>query len=984
MTDSKKEQKNPYVKKNSSHLKNEGSNKLQYLDSESRDLPFSFKEVKIFDSHDTPKDKDNINQKEKESLNSNSKNINKDETLVFSRPAFNDASKTSSSQTKQDSYFVKEKEPLHNVQNKELNEFKPSRTRRSRNKKDHPKDNPYSLNNLDTKEKTIFSFNVFLNVFGRILLFFLAFLILLGALGLGTGFGYFAHLVSQTEPPSQEQMLEEINRLEQQSTIYYSNGAPIANVQSDLVRSLTQLDDISPLIIDGIIATEDEYFYEHPGVVPKAIFRAAIETLIKGSGTGGSTITQQLVKQQMLSNDVTFFRKANEILLALRLENNFSKDDILTAYLNVSPFGRNNKGENVAGIAKAAEGIFGKSASDINLNQAAFLVGLPQDPYVYTPYNQDGTLRTKDELKNGVDRMNTVLYRMYRTQKLSKEEYEQALKYDITKDFIASEERKEERQSYLYQSMAHGAIEKLMHINILDDGYSLEQVYSDDEWYNEYYFAAQDQLKTGGYRIYTTIDKEIYNQLQVSARQYENEIGIPYEGVYVNPDTGEETYYIERVQTGMVVIENTTGKVLGFIAGTNYEDNQIDHAFRVRRSPGSTIKPLAVYGPAVEHNIINPSTIIPDTPFVYTYEDGTTWEPTNYGTAVSNSFMTVRRALLRSDNLPAVRIYQEALRQGVPIIEYLEKMGFNTVDSYTPEDTENLAFSLGGVTKGPTVFEETRAFTTFANNGHYVDGYYIERIEDAFGNTVFQQNQDPVKVFEEDTNYLMVDMLRDTMTQGTGRTANEYKEVPGDWIAKTGISENSKDIWVLASTPAVTIGSWIGYDSRYAEYTIDVNDGFGLESVRSQIYWARIVNDLYNIRPDIFGTDQTFPQPNSITETNIVQTTGTLPGTTHYNGIYLSVTQPLVKELFKVSNPAPQLTYNFMVGASDAELAQFWAAFQRPVYQYEDDNDDDDEESSESGDESVESSDEEPADNTEVIDPTIPPATEPLPEESGR
>lgn len=784
--------------------------------------------------------------------------------------------------------------------------------------------NPYALQDMNAKEKTLFSINVFLDVVGRMIVILLLLFILIGSTVAGAGIGYFANLVSKTAPPTQEQMLADINRLEQQSTIYYADGTPIANVRSDVVRSLTDLKDISPLIVDGIIATEDEHFYEHPGVMPKAILRAALETLLKGSGTGGSTITQQLVKQQMLSNDVTFFRKANEILLALRVENNFSKDDILMAYLNVSPFGRNNKGENIAGIAKAAEGIFGVKADEVNLNQAAFLVGLPQDPYDYTPYYQTGEIRPKEELQAGVERMRTVLYRMYRAQKISKDVYEKALTYDITKDFIPTEVKQEQRQTYLYQAMADGAIIKLMNMNILDDGYTLEQVYSDDDWYNEYYFAAQDQLRTGGYRVYTTIDKQIYDQLQVSAKAYEGELGVPYEGVYVDPETGEETYYVERVQTGLVVIDNRTGKVLGFVAGTDFENNQIDHAFRVHRSPGSTIKPLAVYGPAVENNIINPSTIIPDTPFVQTFSDGTTWQPTNYGSAISNTFMTARNALLRSDNLPAIRIYQELQNRGVPIIDYIKKMGFNTVDSYTEEDTKNLAFALGGVPKGPTVFEEARAFTTFANNGNYRDGYYIERIEDAFGNTIFQQNAEPVRVFSEDTNYLMVDMLRDTMTEGTGRTANEYKSVPGDWIAKTGISENSKDVWVLASTPAITIGSWIGYDSRYAQYTIDVNDGYGRESVRSQIYWARIVNDLYAIRPEIFGTDLVFSPPDSVTETEIVSTTGTLPGSTEVNGQQIAVSQPLTRELFKVSNPAPILTYNFMLGATDDETATFW------------------------------------------------------------
>lgn len=793
------------------------------------------------------------------------------------------------------------------------------KTQKRQKKKDK-----YSLKNFSLKDKTFFGINVTFNVIKRLIMYLIIIIVLAGALVGGTGIGFFANLVANTPPPTEREMAEQINRLEQQSTLYYADGNPIANVRTDIVRSVANLNDISNYIVDGFIATEDEYFAEHPGIVPKALLRAVLQTFLTGSGTGGSTLTQQLVKQQMLTNDVTFFRKANEILLALRLENYFSKEEILTAYLNVSPFGRNNNGDNVAGIVKAAEGIFGVAPEDVSLNQAAFLAGLPQDPYTYTPYDQNGEIRDEESLQFGIERMNEVLYRMYREEKITKDEYETAIAYDITQDFLPPEPREEIRQSYLYQAVMNGAIEELMLLNIQDDGYSWKQVYSDDEWYNEYYFAAEEQLRTGGYRVYSTIDKEIYDQLQESARAYEDQLGAVYDGVYTDPETGVETYYVEEVQTGLVAIDNNTGAVLGFVAGTDFENNQIDHAFQMRRSPGSTIKPMAVYGPAVENDIINPSTVIPDTAFVETYEDGSTWAPTNYGSVVSDTLMTARTALLRSDNIPAVRIYDELRSQGIPVIDYLERMGFNTIDSYTEEDTNNLAFSLGGVTTGPTVLEETRAFSTFANGGEYVDGHYIERIEDAFGNVVFQQNEAPTRVFSEDTNYIMVDMLRDTMTEGTGRTANEYMNVPGDWIAKSGISENSKDIWFIASTPSITIGSWIGYDSRYADYTIDVNDGFDRESVRSQIYWSRIVNDLYGLRPEIFGTEETFVQPDSVREQTVLEQTGTLPGRFTYNGNTYQLTGPTKTELFKVSNPAPELTFDFMLGATEEDLARFW------------------------------------------------------------
>lgn len=861
-----------------------------------------------------------------------------------------------------------------------FNQWKRQKRKEKTEEPSHLKEENRVFAQLETGEKIRFSFDVFIGVVGTLLRYLFIIVLLAGVLLAGIGVGYFTYLVRDTEPPSQETMAQQLHQYDQQSTLYYASGEPIADVRTDLVRSVASLDEVSNQIIQGFIATEDEYFYEHHGIVPKAILRAALETLLTGEGTGGSTITQQLVKQQMLTNDVTFFRKANEIMLAMRVEQYFDKDEILTAYLNVSPFGRNNRGENIAGIGEAAQGIFGKSPNEVNLNQAAFLAGLPQDPYTYTPYDQNGELR--ENLQPGIDRMHEVLFRMYRAQYITREEYESALNYDITQDFLPAQPTQEQRQTYLYQAIMHGAIEKLMRINIENDQVDWKLVWADDEWYNEYYFEAEDELRTGGYHVYSTIDKEIYDQLQTSAQAYNDELGVTYDGIYTDPDTGEQTYYVEPVQTGLVVIDNQTGRVLGFVAGTDYENNQIDHAFQMRRSPGSTIKPMAVYGPAIEHNLITPATMIPDTSYVQEFPDGSTWAPTNYGQAVSGELMSARRALLRSDNLPAVRIYEEVLRQGIPVINYLEKMGFNTVDSYTEEDTQNFAFSLGGVTTGPTVFEETRGFTTFANNGQYVDGYYIERIEDSYGNPIFVQDKEPVHVFSEDTNYLMVDMLRDTMTEGTGRTANEYLNVPGDWIAKTGISENSKDIWVLASTPAITIGSWIGYDSRYADYTIDVNDGFGLESVRSQIYWARIVNDLYAIRPEIFGTDLTFQQPESVITQQVLEQTGTLPGTIQIDNRTISLTGPLKEDVFKASNPAPHLTYDFVFAASPEDLQAFWgrimqAQDEQRRQERDESSEDSDEENEENQNEANETSSETEGEAGEPeVQPDDPPAEE--------
>ncbi|MHB0809057.1 MAG: transglycosylase domain-containing protein [Facklamia hominis] len=816
------------------------------------------------------------------------------------------------------------------------------------------KDERYSLKDLSTEEKVAFTFSVATNLIKRFFVFILVAGILVAGLGGGVGLGYFASLVKDTQPPSRDEIASALNRIEQQSTLYYASKEPIADVRSDVVRSVAKLDDISPYIKEGLISIEDQNFYDHPGVNPKSTLRAILQTLLSGTGTGGSTLTQQLVKQQLLTNDVTFFRKANEILLALRVEKYFSKDEILASYLNVSPFGRNNKGENIAGIQEAAEGIFGKKPSEVNLNQAAFLVGLPQSPYSYTPYDQYGHMR-KDH-SAGIQRMKDVLFAMYRNQVIDKASYEEALKYDITKDFIATKARIPERQSYLYQTVMNQAIEQIIALNVKKDGNQLEKVHEDAEWYQSYYQEAEQELRTSGYQVYTTIEKDIYDQMQQTAAAYKDQLGASFDGVYTDPTTGEETYFVEKVQTGVVAIDNATGRVLGFVAGTDYENNQIDHAFGMHRSPGSTIKPLAVYGPAIENNIITPASIIPDTAFTETYNDGSQWSPTNYGNQISNQFYPARQSLAWSYNIPTIRIYQEMRNQGVPVFDYLQRMGFDTQHSYTETDVQNLAFSIGGVNKGPTVFEQTSAFSTFANGGTYAKGHIIDEIKDATGKTLFKADDEPVRVFSEDSNYLMVDMLRDVNNLGTGQIAKSKLTTGGDWIAKTGTSENGKDLWYIGATPKITIGAWMGYDNQYQEFVFNLNDGFGSEAQRSQSFWAQIVNDLFAIRPDIIGADQSFQQPNSVIRMTVMEKTGTQPGNIQMGGQVLQVASGLKEELFKASYPAPILTEHFMINASPSDYQLFWGNFMRQIQTEKESDDNESKKEGEAEDETGETS----------------------------
>ncbi|MEG0629134.1 MAG: transglycosylase domain-containing protein, partial [Enterococcus sp.] len=317
----------------------------------------------------------------------------------------------------------------------------------------------------------LFALNVSLRVVKSLLLGFVVVLFLGGMLALGVGAGYFAHLVEGTPTPTKSEMKQKVGDIAESSRLLYADDQELATIQADPIREKINADEISPWVKKALVATEDENFYEHRGVVPKAVVRALLGEVIGfGAGSGGSTLTQQLIKQQVLTNETSFKRKANEIVLALDVEKYLSKDEILTAYLNVSPFGRNNKGQNIAGVEEAAIGIFGVHAKELNLPQSAFIAGLPQSPIVYSPYTNTGDL--KQDYSLGMDRKNDVLFNMYREQVISKKEYEDAKNYDLAKDFQGRQDMEVQKHGFLYYTVYNEAISIVAKQQAKEDGIS--------------------------------------------------------------------------------------------------------------------------------------------------------------------------------------------------------------------------------------------------------------------------------------------------------------------------------------------------------------------------------------------------------------------------------------------------------------------------------------------------------------------------------
>lgn len=770
-------------------------------------------------------------------------------------------------------------------------------------------------------------FNVSYDVVRQLLLSFALLFLLAGLFILGIGTGYFVYVTQDIPAPSRQELKKSIGQITLPSKFYYADGSLISSVQSDLFRERVKLKDVSPDILKGIIATEDDHFYEHKGFVPKAVFRALLQvaTGMGGPITGGSTLTQQLVKQQILSNEVTFKRKASEILIAYQVEKYFTKDQILESYLNVSPFGRNSNGQNIAGIEAASQGIFGKKAGEVNLAQAAFLVGLPQNPYIYTPYEQFGT--KKSDQSAGIARMKTVLYRMYRNGYINHKTYQDAKNYPIEKDFIGPTQEKDSPQTYLYQAIHQETIRLLIEQRLIKEDKSPDALSSNEEEYNRYYQDANLELSHSGYKIYTTVNKAIYNGMQSVSEEMAKQLGPTFTDYYVDEESGKETSSPAPIQLASALIENNTGKILGFVSGQNFKENQIDHAFKTRRSPGSTIKPLLVYGPAINENLLYPAMVVADTAISIRQQDGTLWEPRNYGGTLSNSFVSARTALKHSLNNPTSKIYLGMLERGIKVQNYFSKMGIHGVEE---AEFQNPALAIGATNTGPTVVEQTSAYSTIGNKGTHEEAYLIEKIEEDSGKNYYSHKGHAEKVFEEDSNYLLLDMLRDVVKSGTAQSLSGQLNFQTNLVGKTGTSEAFKDIWFVGVTPQVTLSTWIGYDNTHQAHSVYPSDGYGDSSQRNLRYWATIANQIEANAPGLLSKGS-FPSVNGVISSSVVTATGTSPGQVNLpNGRSFTVGGAMTKDIFRSSFPPLAPRYNLSIGASEEDLHRFWQQLTTP------------------------------------------------------
>ncbi|MBA4601465.1 transglycosylase domain-containing protein [Thermoactinomyces mirandus] len=642
----------------------------------------------------------------------------------------------------------------------------------------------------------------------------------------GVGAGIVSAFAKDEKIRTKEAYEKELNGWSQTSYAYFrpENGEvkPIGRMISQTDRKLIKsMDEVSPYVADALIATEDREFYDHNGIVPRSIARAAWQQIIHSDvETGGSTLTQQLVKNEILDNTKkTYERKTLEIINALRLERFYSKEEIFVKYLNSVEFGPGAHGTRMVGFASAARGLFNKDIKKLNIAQSAYLAGMVQRPYDYNPFYGNTEKEQEKHLKKGIKRMNLVLDKMLETGHITQEQHDQAAKYDIKSSLAKPSDfpNAYENYPYIITSVEREAAQVLREMD--------EKKGNKVQSYKNYL----DEVRQGGYKIYTTIDQKMYDAVNEAV----SKIDMPSKNGHSE-------------QIGATIIDNKTGAILAFVGGTSFEKSNINYALSATNQPGSTIKPLLVYGPAMNKGIISPDSVIIDEPVkkagssdYYVNANGRYQGPVN-----------ATYALQYSLNIPAVKIFKKlGIETG---FNYLRKMGM------PPTKYDGEASALGGMRAGYTVSEMTAGFAMIANNGQHNPPHLIEKIVDANGQVIYEYDRDqkPKKILKPSVAYELTSMLRKVVTEGTGRFIGA--SLPGYNIAgKTGTTTNYYDLWFIGYTPEISLGVWTGYS--------DANRSANQQLSKSA--WVKIFKAAAKSRPDLIKQGSSFDNPGGKVET---------------------------------------------------------------------------------------------------------------------
>lgn len=538
-------------------------------------------------------------------------------------------------------------------------------------------------------------------------------------------------------------------------------------------REWVDSDKIPDTLKNAVVAIEDERFYKHHGVDWVRTIGAVKGWLLGGTQYGGSTITQQLIKNITADNDYSVKRKVNEIFRAFALEKEIDdKDRILVMYLNTIYLGYNSYG-----VQTAAMQYFDKDVSQLDLAESAVLAGLTNNPSIYDVYNHPEKVKKRQE---------TILAQMLDQKMISQEEYEAAVAEEL--NYRPYEEYQQEIKS-TYSYFTDEVIKDVINDLMTEKGYSR--------------LVAENMVYSGGLNIYATIDTKVQNAL---------------DEVWANADNFPNTEKYGEIPQSAMVITDKQGNIVGIAGGRGEKTSSrgFSYASDARRQPGSSIKPLATYGPAMDAGIATPDTTVYDRALIQD-ADGNPW-PMNDGKYPTGRAMTVKEGMTRSLNT----ISAQLLKQLTPQKSYefmTQQLGFKLVDSRTNEDgtvqsdIDLAPLALGALTDGVTVREMAGGFSTFINDGVYGGTRTYTKVTDSEGNTIMENTPNTDKGFTNvRTDYYMLDCLQNVTAHGTAYGIQlDGVETGG----KTGTTTSNTDIWFCGITPKYSGAVWVGYEHNY-------------------------------------------------------------------------------------------------------------------------------------------------------------------------
>lgn len=575
---------------------------------------------------------------------------------------------------------------------------------------------------------------------------------------------------------------------ERTSYIYDSNGDMITTFANMQYRDWVDIEDIPDMLKNALISIEDVRFYSHGGLDFKRLFSAIINTLRNTNTHGGSTLTQQLIKNKVLSNERSYKRKIQEAYLAYELENTISKDEILEAYMNDVYLGDSNYG-----FKAAANDYFGKDLNELTIRECAMLAGMVQKPNFTNPRSNTYS-RFYEDGSNKMDvtdaRTDVVLKAMYESGVITKQQYNEALEETVNILEVSAQKELYD-MPYFVEYAVHDIITHMLKQRQLPDTKTNRA-------------DIERELRTGGYHIYLTVDPDIQNSVQSIITNWEDypELSDPSAGITVDGTSGIKS---AQPQASAVIIDQHTGDIKAIIGGREEPtmQKQLNRAYQSSMPVGSSIKPLTVYGPALDLGV-SPGTGILNSQLSIDGYGGERGYP-QIGPQRWEGIRTIRRGVTSSLNIVAARTLFDIVTPQVGA-SYLENLGISP--SRINVDGPGLALGTSGITP----IEMAAAYATIANGGVYLEPLSFSVVLDANGNEILNSNdiRQTRRIYKETSSYMLIDMMKDVVKSGTGTSA----AIDGITVAgKTGTNDDYTSVYFAGFTGYYTASLWIGHDN---------------------------------------------------------------------------------------------------------------------------------------------------------------------------